>query len=304
MINRYHYKETVWVDITQPTEDDISTILSEFQIRPSVANELLSPSVKSRVELHNDYIYLILHFPVFKHSHSFESRQEVDFIVGKNFLITARYDTIDSIDKFAKVVEVNTILDRGIEENCTSVIFFGILQEIYQSLVHELEYIETWLNNIEQGILSDGEKEMVYSISEVSRNLLNFKKATDFHAEALESLDVYGGKLFAEHFSYHVRRIKNEYSKVTHFIQNNLDSMSELRQTNNAILSTKQNEIMKTLTIMAFVTFPLTLIATLFGMNTVNTPILGVENDFWYIIAIMASGATGFFAFFKHKKWF
>ncbi len=304
MINRYHYKDTVWVDITQPTEDDISTVLSEFHIRPSIANELLSPSVKSRVELHNDYIYLILHFPAFKHSHSFENKQEVDFIVGKNFLITARYDTIDPIDKFAKIVEVNTILDRGIEENCTAVIFFGILQEIYQSLVHELEYIESWLGNIEQGIFAGEEKEMVYSISEVSRNLLNFKKATDFHAEALESLDVYGGKLFAEHFSYHVRRIKNEYSKITHHIQNNWDSMTELRETNNALLSTKQSEIMKNLTIVSFITLPLSLFAALFGMNTSSTPIVGGSNDFWIILSFMALGAATSLVFFKYKRWF
>lgn len=304
MINRYHYKETTWVDMTQPTEVEIESILHEFHIRPSIANELVSPSVKSRVELHNDYIYLILHFPAFKHSHSFENKQEVDFIVGKNFLITARYDTIDPIDKFAKIVEVNTILDRGIEENCTTVIFFGILQEIYTSLIHELEYIESWLGNIEQGIFAGEEKEMVYSISEVSRNLLNFKKATDFHAEALDSLDVYGGKLFAEHFSYHVRRIKNEYSKIAHLIQNNWDSMTELRETNNALLSTKQNEIMKNLTIVSFITLPLSLFAALFGMNTTSTPLVGSGNDFWVIASIMAILACLFLVFFKYKKWF
>jgi len=304
MINRYNYKETVWVDIIDPTTDEIKEVQGEFNIAVGTIHELVSPSYKSRVDMHKDYIYLILHFPVFKHSHGDETKQEVDFIIGKNFLITARYVSIDAMDKFAKVAEVNSILDRGGQQDTTGTIFFGIVQEIYRGLFHELEHIENRLLQTEEGIFDHREKEMVFALSEISRSLLNFKKSTDFHKEVLESLDYFGKKMFDENFSNQVHKILGEYSKVYRGVRNNMEFVSELRETNNSLLSTKENEIMKTLTIMAFVTFPLTLIATLFGMNTVDTPILGEKNDFWYIIAIMASGATVFFAFFKHKKWF
>lgn len=304
MINRYTYKESVWVDITNPTTDEVAQITKEFQIGPSIAHELISPSVKSRVELHKNYLYLILHFPAFKHSHSEDSRQEVDFVIGENFLITARYDTIDAMDKFSKIVEVNTILDRGFPENCTGVIFFGIIQEIYHSLFNELEYIENWLMKIEDNIFSGREKEMVFDLSKVSRTLLNFKKSTDFHKEVLESLDVFGKKIFDEHFSYHARRVLDEYYKVQNTLKNNMEFVAELRETNNSILSTKENEIMKTLTIMAFTTFPLTLIAAIFSMDTQNNPIIGHRFDFWIVIGIMATATLCFFTFFKHKRWF
>lgn len=303
MISRYRYKDTVWVDITQPTPDEVAKVFEEFHIQPSIANEFLTPSIKSRVELHRAYIYLILHFPAYKHSHSVDTKQEVDFIIGRNFLITARYDTVDSIDKFAKIVEVNSILDRGVEENCTAVIFFGILQEIYQSLINELEYTESTLGNIEKGIFSGKEKDMVFALSEVSRNLLNFKKATDFHGEALDSLDMYGKKIFDEHFSYHVQRIKNEYSKVVHLMQNNSDSVSELRETNNALLSTKQNEIMKVLTIVTFIVSPLALAAAVLQINTVANPIVGKPNDFWVILLFMALASLIMYSIFRFKKW-
>ena len=69
------------------------------------------------------------------------------------------------------------------------------------------------------------------------------------------------------------------------------------------MLSSKENEVMKTLTIMAFVTFPLSLIATIFGMNTVNMPIIGGDYDFWIVIGIMAIFTFAFFVFFKKNKW-
>ncbi len=304
MIRRYQYKDAVWVDVQTPTEDEVRLIMEEFSVNPRVMNEVVSPSLKSRVELHKDYLYVILHFPVFRHSHTQESRQEVDFIVGRNFVITVRYDTIDAIEKFAKIIEVNSILDRGVEENCTTIIFFGIIGEIYHALAYELEYIDSNISVIEQAIFDGREREMVLALSHVSRNLLNFKKSTDFHKEVLGSLDSFGKTIFDDHFSYHVRRIQNEYAKIQNMLANNLESVLELRETNNSLLSTKENEIMKTLTIMAFTTFPLTLMAAMFSMDTKYTPIVGHPNDFWIILGIMFGATVVFFSFFKYKKWF
>jgi Mg2+ and Co2+ transporter CorA len=54
---------------------------------------------------------------------------------------------------------------------------------------------------------------------------------------------------------------------------------------------------------MAFVTFPLSLFASIFGMNTKTLPLAGFEGDFWIILGIMVAATIFFFAFFKHKRW-
>lgn len=303
MVNRYKHKDTVWVDLKHPTTEEVRAVMEEFSIDPLVANEMTSESPKSRVEAHRDFLYLILHFPVFKHTHTGDSKQELDFIIGKDFLITVRYDTIDALEKFAKVVEVKEILDRDFEEDCTGVIFFGILQEIYSSLFNELEYIGSSVSRIEEGIFAGKEREMVIELSIPSRDLLNFKKYTDFHRDVLENLETLGLKLFGDHFAYHVKRIIHEYKKMHNALRSNLELISELRETNNSLLSTKQNEIMKTLTIIAFITFPLTLIASIFGMNTSFIPIVGRSDDFWIVISIMLVATFFMFMFFKYKKW-
>jgi len=80
-------------------------------------------------------------------------------------------------------------------------------------------------------------------------------------------------------------------------------SLSELRETNNTLLSTKQNEVMKIFTILAFVTFPLSLFASIYGMNTKYIPLVGMKNDFWIVIGMMAFATILMFIYFKYKKW-
>ncbi len=79
--------------------------------------------------------------------------------------------------------------------------------------------------------------------------------------------------------------------------------MKELRETNNSHLETKQNEIMRIFTIIAFITFPLTLIGTVLEMDSPYNPIKGLPYDFWIITAILIGLGFGMYGFFKHKKW-
>src|SRR5210317_1659031 len=113
MLTRYKHRNLTWIDLESPTQEEVRNIMSEFSINPLAAEELLTPTLKPKVDQYDNFIYLILHFPAFKHSHSEGQNQEVDFIIGKDFLITTRYDTVDPIHKFSKVFEVNSILDRS-----------------------------------------------------------------------------------------------------------------------------------------------------------------------------------------------
>ncbi len=227
----------------------------------------------------------------------------MDFIIGKNFLITTRYDTVDPLHNFSKVFEADSILDRGDIGEHAGYIFFYMIRKLYKSLEHELEFIGEEIRDIGGRIFAGKEKEMVLEISEVSQELLTFKQAMGTHQEVLDSFEAAGKRLFGEKFAYHLRAITGEYFRVFNQVEGYLNLVMELRETNNSLLSTKQNEIMKTLTIMAFVVFPLSLIAGIFGMNTAYLPIVGVPGDFWIVIGIMGALTLGFFVFFKYKKW-
>ena len=303
MVNRFTYRDITWVDLESPTDVELYNIIDEFRVTPSVAQELKTPSLKPKVYLYKDFIYLILHFPAFKHSHISDSNQEVDFVIGDKFLITVHYDVIDPIHKFTKEFEVESILENHDLGDHAGFIFFHLIKKLYHSLEHELEFIASELDEIESDIFRGKEKEVVKFISEVSRDLLNFKQATSSHQEVLSSFEIAGTKFFGHDFDYFIKDILSEYYKIGRIIENHRESLLELRDTNNSLLSTKQNEAMKVLSILAFITFPLSLIASIFGMNTKYLPIVGLDGDFWIIVGIMGVLTLSFFFYFRSKDW-
>lgn len=303
MITKYTYRNLVWVDVESPTQDEIRSLMQEFDLNTSVAEEILSPSLKPKVDLYKDYIYLILHFPAIKHTYSKSPNQEVDFIIGKNFIITTRYDTIDPMHKFSKIFEVNSILDKSDIGDHAGYIFFYMIKKLYGSLLHELEYIESLLQQIEDKIFSGKELEVVKELSEISRMLLSFQKSTSAHQAVLESFEVAGKRFFGDEFNYNLKTILSEYYKVNHMIETQKRSLDELRETNNSLLSTKQNETVKILTIVAFLTLPLSLITSIFGMNLVYVPIAGHRGDFWGVMAFIAFITLLMLIYFRRKNW-
>ncbi len=303
MIQKQEHAGLVWVDLENPTRDEVKQISEEYGIHPLVGEELLIPSLKPRIDLYRDYMYLILHFPAFRHTHGGRSEQEIDFIIGKKFLITTRYDTIDPVHKFAKVFEVNSILDRGDMGEHAGFIFFYMLRNMYKSIGHELDFMSDALRAIEHRVFSGNEKEMVVEISKMSRELLRFKHALSTHREVLESFGIAAKRFFGEEYVYHAKDIVGSYFRVSEMISGNLEFLGELRETNNSLLSTKQNETMRVLAFVSFILLPLTFVSQLFSMGTKNTPLLGQTNDFWIIIAVLLVVAIGQFIFFKWRRW-
>lgn len=303
MIHRYIYKQLIWIDLESPTNEEVGKIMLEFDLHPSVAQEILLPTVNPRIELYENFIYMILHFPAIKHSHSSDSNQEIDFIIGKNFIVTARYDFIDALAKFSKIFEVNSILDKSNMGNHIGFIFYYMIKEMYRSLSHELDYLKDSLKDIEDQIFIGNEREMVVDLSKVSRDLLRFHHAMNAHKQVLRSFEPAALGFFSSDFSFYIKDLINEFYKINNATESNIESLRELRETNNSLLDAKQNEVMKTLTVMAFIILPLSFISSIYSMNTSFIPIVGAKNDFWIIIGSMILVGVIIYLVFRHKKW-
>lgn len=303
MISRHTHKKLTWIDLESPTPEEVRSVMEEFKIHQLVANELLSPSARPKVDLYDKFIYIILHFPYFIHGHGKKPEQEVDFIIGKNFLITAHYETIDTLHEFSKVFEVNSIIDKSQIGKHAGFLSFYIIRELYRSLSRELESVNHLMSRVENKIFEGHEKRMVYEISKLSRNMLGFKQSMSAHKDILDSFEAAGKQFFGEDFLYYLKALAGEYYKVANMLEGSVDILAELKDTNDSLLSTKTNETMKVLTVMAFVTLPLSLITQIFGMSYTDLPIISEPGGFWIILAAMLSVATMLFAYFKYKRW-
>jgi magnesium transporter len=309
MITKYTYNNLTWIDVEHPRRDEIVHLVEEYNLPELVGEELLQSTVRSKVDFYEKLglAYLVLHFPTVVRHTSKDSRaeQEIDFIIGKDFLITVHYEVIDPLHEFSKTFEVNSVLDKSQIGDHAGFLFFFIIRELYKDSLRQLASIDKYLEEVEDRIFNGNEESMVKTLSVINRRFLNFKQAIQFHEDILRSFESAGITLFGQNFKYYLTTIIGEYRKVKSTLESHREILKELQTTNDSLLTSKTNDIVKVLTIMSFVMLPLTLITGVFGMNTSGNLILidSIKN-FYIVIGAMTLTGLIMFVYFKGKKWF
>lgn len=302
MIRRFEKEGVVWVDLEAPTGDEVDTVSKEFDLDPRVRAELLALTPRPRAERYGPHLYVVLHFPAWKHTHQISPHQEIDFVLGKKFLITTHYETIDALHKFSKLFEVETILKKD-DDIDASTLFAAILAKLYRAVAYELQHLHETLLEIEKKIFLGQERTMVEDLSRVSRECLSFKRALSLHDEILEGLKIMSVDIFGTRLNEYLQGVLQEHLRITDSLSVRREELAELRETNNSLVSTKQNEIIRKLTVLTFLGLPASLTLTLFTLDAFSRPIVGEVGDFWIIFFLAAFSSFGLFLLVRLNRW-
>lgn len=304
MITRHSRGKTTWIDLESPTEDELAAVMREFDIDGRVHEEIGTPTPYPLAIPFPGYAYLILHFPVFG-SEDGTRTQEVDFIVGKQFLITVRYEAVESLHNLHKIFEAEELLGLPERAMKTGAILERVIARLYGTICADIEQIGRRLERIERDIFAGKEEHAVRAISEAARMLLRFETALKRHKEPLTDFlaVLRTPSFFGSTFEELAAHMEGRRAHAADLVSSLRAVAQELRVTNDSLLSASQNSVTKTLTVMAFTALPLTLIASIFGMNADPMPLVNQPHGFWIIIALMATAGLALFAYFRLRKW-
>lgn len=302
MTERFQAGKLTWLNLKNPTEDDLGTITREYGVPPSLMGDLLAPVPRNYAHQIDDVIKVAIDFPVVKRidaGHPYE----VKFIIMKQVLVTIQYEEMEGLDRFKKQFEVLTALKKTSKKLTGFNLFFSLMNELYSTSSSKLDYVESNLANIESEIFNDNERQMVVEIAKTNKRLISYRHTLLAHEDVLLELEELFCTSSPDSHKNDVRNLRKSYQILLHRANSLFETLTAVRTANDSMLNTKQNETIKTLTIMAFVTFPLALFSSMFGMNTTASPIIGHPFDFWIIVGIMITVTLCFFAFFRYKKW-
>jgi len=304
MITRRQYQDIVWTNLENPTAGEVAEVAEEFAIHPIIAEDLRHPTTRTKAEAYDNCIYLILHFPIFHHHNNQKEYWELDFVIGKKFIITSHYEPVTTIHEFDKIIERDMALDKKKEFVHAGFIFYALLRHLQQTVLEHLDGIADDLGTIEEGIFNGNEKGMVRYIALISHEILDIKRALHNHTRILQSLEQKSYPLFGSKFTHYITILVGQSEKTWEQLEHTKETLVDLRETNDSLLSSKTNEVMKSLTMLALITFPMTLIATIFSMRTEGTPLIAEPQGFWIVVGAMAVLGLSMLGFFKYKKWF
>lgn len=295
-------KDTKWVSIIRPTQDDVQTLGKRFpQIHPLVLEDLMTPTIRPRVESYDHHLYMVLHFPKFTPGYEKSITYEIDFILMANMFITVQYDDNAMIEDFWHECESEEII-RGRYGKTPIHLLYYLLRQFFSHSLRELDKIQEEIDGVEEKVFSGKEKEILEEISYLKRDILDFRRVFKPQHLTLESLVRPTVQLYGENTKPFLLDLIGEYLKVWNLLETHKETLDALYDTNNSLLATKTNEIMRVFTILAFISFIPTAIANIYGMNIQHIPLADSPNAFFSIILFMLIITGIVYVMLKWKK--
>lgn len=306
MLFRHAYRDGVWIDLEQPTPDELHQVAQEFSLSERFEKELVSPTPVPLVLREEDTLLLVLHFPSHGSDDGVTENHEVDFVVGKDFIVTVRYQVIAPLHHLRRLLETQAAVGKRVPVT-TALMVEILFAHLYTAVRDHTNHVVDRISRIEREMFEGNYRATIRAILEVSREFLHMETAIADHEEPLNRFLALLAEpsLFGPSFVENGKRTLAERSFVSRLVKTHRAAAIELRETNIALVESRQNNIMKTLTVITFIFMPLELMVLMFSMHLPGTPVIEESpHAFWIAIATLATVGLVMTGLVARKRWF
>lgn len=297
------HKRLAWIDLQNPSELDIEFLRKEHHIHENPLRDIVRETAAPKIERYEGQLYLVLYFPVFNYEKRTTEGKELDLILTKDLLITVHHESLLPLEEFHRSCETEPDMLYDVFGDTTTYLLFTVLSNLYDNSLKQLKHIKQNIDSIDNDLFLDRKDSVVARILETRRDILNFRRTLAPQRQILESLASRGLDLTSKKSREAFDDVIEAYNRVWSFLESHKEAIEAIHETNDSLLNAKQNDTLRTLTVLSVITFYLTLVAAIFSTDAVYKPIIGSRYDFWWIAAIMGIVLMGLLFFFKRKRW-
>jgi magnesium transporter len=291
-------RNLLWVDVDEPTDEDIAMLGTEFGFHPLTLEDLQHPHQRPKIEQFDTYFFVVAYGVTM--TNRVPVANEVAMFVGHNYLVTVRKPP--GLDLGPAIKRWESHADLASEGG--GFLLYILLDEIVDGYFDVLERLEGRAEDIEDQVFGSGMPETVQNeIFRLKKDLLKFRRGVAPLREVLDVLQRRTVDVVTERLEPYYRDVYDHVLRVTDFVDSLRDLLSSALEASLAVVSNRLNEVMKKLTSWAAIILVPTLIAGIYGMNFDHMPELNWVIGYPLALAFMALSAAVLWRMFRRRGW-
>lgn len=295
-----------WIDIQlEPgaTVDHpaLKQLKDKFDLHPVILKELTSPSPRVRVENFGSYLFMAVQFPVYDERNFVSRRAEVDFIIRRDVVITVHYETLHALE-FAKH-QKRLGGEKGFSGTPGLEITYGLLTHLLTYNQRQLRHISEKVDAVGDQLFTSNNRELLTRIAYLKRDISEYRVIFNPLGNLLISLKAVGDTFFGEGSGPYLDDVHGDFLRIAQQVDDYRAAVLDFEATNTQLMNARNGDVIRVLTMVSLITYPLTLFGTLFAIRLEGIPLLGHPNGFWFLVAMMVVAIIGALSYFRFKRW-
>ena len=292
----------LWVDLDNPTEDEIKFVLEGvFQFHPLAIEDCVAPNSLPKVEDYEDYLFIVTHAVDFKRTEKFNTT-ELDLFLGKDYLVTFHTAPLRS---------VTTLIDRTVKAagpgpRGPDRVAHTLLDLLVDNYAPVLDELHTELEELEENVLSrdSGQKTLVNELLHVRRDFTKLRTIVRPQRDVIERLARGESKLIRTSLLPYFRNLRDNLVRLDATVVSYHERLMMAFDIYLNKAAFEANEGIKFLTALTAVTLPAVLVGGWYGMNFDHMPELRSPHGYLYACTLTLVSTIAMVIYLKKKKWF
>jgi len=294
-----------WYYIEKPSEREVQYLADNFHFHTLALDDVLSKVQRPKIDDYGNYLFIVLHFPVFDKANRVTTPSELDIFVGENFLVTSHKGGLKPLSKLFNECLIDDDIRQKYMGRSAGYLFYQILDRLVNYCFPILDKIIENIDQVEDLIFTRTVPETVRGISLIRRDLISFRRIIHPQITVVEELESERYPFFKEDPDVYFGDIADHVRKIWDGLEDCKEVVDGLADTSNWLTSHRIQEVMRFLTIVMALMAPPTLIASIYGMN-IHLPggiTTGDSLTFILVLVFMLLTAGGMLYYFYHKRW-
>jgi magnesium transporter len=291
-----------WINIERPGPVDQAWLEEHFEFHPLDYEDVRSRNQRPKIDEYDDYLFIVLQFPVFDKKIGRLNAEELDIFIGAEYLITLPNGPLQPVEYLFERARTNEEFREELFSKGPGYLLYKIVDDSFDYCFPMLRKIGGKLERLEEEIFLGRGDDIVRDISNTKQEIINFRKVIRPQRAVLRDLERTKQRFLAEDLEIYFDDVVDASERIWDMLENYKEVVEALEETNESLISHRLNNVLRVLTSISVVILPLTLIASIWGMN-VRVPGEGSIHAFWIIIGVMFAVLVSLLAYFRKRRW-
>ncbi len=292
-----------WIHIESPRTADRDWLEDNFpQFHELDIEDVYSRNQRPKLDQYADYVFIVLHFPLFDKDSGRILTAEVDLFLGPDYLITLPNIPLPPLSAMFERYREKPDLREDVFSKGSGYLLYKIVDTGVDASFPMLRKTGLKLERLEDDIFEGRSSEIVRDLSEAKQEIINFRKIVRPQRAVLRDLERTKQRYLQDELEIYFDDISDAAERIWDTLENYKEVIEGLESTNESVLSHRLNDSFRILTAASVLLLPLTLLASIFGMN-VDFPGVGQAGTFYVILGLMAATLLGLVVLFRRRGW-
>lgn len=255
-------KGYMWIDLNSPDPATFDVLRDVFGFHPLAVEDSEKFNQRAKIDDYDDFIHIVAYGTSMEDDDDLLA--EIHLFYSEKLLITVHNDVCSALDDVRNRYEKRA---KAIDN--PSILLYHILDGLADSFFPLLSNMDDQIDELEDGIFLNPSDDQLQTIFGLKKQLVAMRKVVtpqrDMFARVAGGVADLPG--LAETDERYFRDVYDHMIRISDMIDTYRDLLSGVMDVYLSTVSNQMNVVMKKLTVIATIFFPLTFITGFFGQN-------------------------------------